>query len=256
MLTNLDGRVALVTGGADGIGKASALKLAKSGADIVIADKNTEAGMKVVSEIKAMGRRAVFQECDLWVYDSVKEMADRAVAEMGKVDILIASGATTVKYAKFFHELDPNDYGGCLNTQQWARLYSIRALLDHMKQLNYGKIVIITSDAGRTATPRESLIGSAAAGLVLMTKALASEFARWQIRVNALCLTVIQDSPAFAAVMATEAHHVFKKALERARLGLPTPEDVAEAALFMASPESDRITGQILSINGGLSFPG
>jgi len=256
MLTKLDGRVALVTGGADGLGKASALNLAKSGADIVIADKNRDAAMKVVSEIRAIGRRASVQECDLWDYDSVKGMVDRSIAEMGKVDILIASGATTVKYAKFFNELDPHDYGGCLNTQQWARLYVVRALLDHMKAQNYGKIVIITSDAGRTPTPRESLIGCAAAGLLIMTKALAQEFARWQIRVNALCLTVIQNSPAFDAVMATEARHVFQKALERAQLGLPGPEDVAEAALYFASPESDKITGQILSINGGLSFPG
>ncbi len=114
----------------------------------------------------------------------------------------------------------------------------------------------MTSDAGRTPTPRESLIGSAAAGLVVMTKVMASEFARWQIRVNCLCLTLIQDTPAQRGVMATEARHVFDKVIERARLGIPNADDVAEAALFFASPQSDRITGQILSINGGLSFPG
>jgi 2-hydroxycyclohexanecarboxyl-CoA dehydrogenase len=256
MITNLVGKVALVTGGTNGIGKATALKLAKSGADIVISGRNHEAGMKVVAEIEELGRRAIFLECDLFVYDSVKQMADRAVAEMGKIDILIANGGATVQYAKFFHELDPNDYDGCLNSQQSSRLYAIRALLDHMREQNYGKIVIITSDAGRIATPRESLIGSAAAGLVLMNKALANEFARWQIRVNALCLTVIKDTPGFDAVMATEASHVFQKAVDRAKLGLPNAEDVAEAALFFASPESDRITGQTLSINGGLSFAG
>lgn len=256
MKTNLEGRVALVTGGTSGVGKATAFKLAESGADVVISGRNHEAGMKIVSEIKAMGRRATFQECELSNYDSVKEMADRAVAEMGKVDILIANGGATVQYAKFFHDLDPNDYDGCMNTQQSARLYPIRALLDQMREQNYGKIVIVTSDAGRIATPRESLIGAAAAGLVMMNKALANEFARWQIRVNALCLTLIQDTPAFEAVMNTEASHVFQKAIDRAKLGLPTPEDVAEAALFLASPESDRITGQTISINGGLSFAG
>ena len=256
MKTELEGKVAVVTGGADGIGKASALTLAKSGADIVIADKNRDAAEKVASEIRAMGRRASVQECDLWVYDSVKEMADRAVAEMKKVDILICSGAVTNAYTKFFKDLDPHDYGGCLNTQAFARIYPIRALLDHMREQNYGKIVMVTSDSGRTPTPRESFIGAAAASLIIMTKALAQEFARWQIRINTLCLTIIEGSPAMNAVMASEARHVFEKARERARLGLPGMQDVAEAALFFASPESDKITGQILSINGGLSFAG
>lgn len=256
MKEQVKGRVALVTGASAGIGKASALKLAANGADIIIADRNQEAGMSVASEIEAMGRRAVFESCDLWNYDSVKEMTDRAVAKMGKIDILISSGATTVQYAKFFHELDPHDYGGCFQSQQWARLYTIRAVLDHMRAQDYGKIVIVTTDAGRVPTPRESLIGAAGAGLIVMTKALAAEFARWHIRVNCLCLTVIQNTPAFEAVMATEARHIFQKATERARFGLPTAEDVASAALFMASPESDRITGQILSVNGGLSFAG
>lgn len=255
-MKKLEGRVALVTGGTAGVGKACALKLAQNGADVVISGRNREVGMQIVSEIEEMGRRAAFQECDLWVYDSVKAMADRAIAEMGKVDILIANGGATPEYAKFFHELNPEDYARTLNTQQFARLYIIRALLDHMKELNYAKIVVLTSDAGRTATPRESIIGSAAAGLIQMTKVMASEFSRWQIRVNALAITITQDTPSFEGVMATEARHVFQKAYERARFGIPTAEDVAGAALFLASPDSDRITGQILSVNGGLSFPG
>jgi 3-oxoacyl-[acyl-carrier protein] reductase len=256
MLSQLERKVAVVSGGSHGIGRATALTLAKSGADLVIADRDQEPAMKIVSEIEAMGRRALFELCDLWDFDSVKEMIDRAIAKMGKIDITVASGGATVKYAKFFRDIDPSEYSGCLQTQQWSRLYLIRSVLDHMIERGYGKIVIITTDAGRVATPRESLIGSAAAGLALMTKALAREFSRWNIRVNAICLTVVQDTPAYEAVMATEARHVFEKASGRAPFGLPTPQDVAEAVLYMASPESDRITGQILSINGGLSFPG
>ena len=256
MLSQLEGRVAVVTGGSQGIGRATALTLAKSGADVVIADRDHDTAMQVASEIEAMGRRALFESCDLWDYDSVKQMVDRAIAQMGKVDIMVASGATTVKYAKFFRDIDPSEYSGCLQTQQWCRLYCIRAVLDHMIERDYGKIIIITTDAGRVATPRETLVGAAGAGLVLMTKALAQEFSRWHIRVNAICLTVVQDTPAYEAVMATEARHIFQKATDRAPFGIPSSQDVAEAVLFMASPESDRITGQILSVNGGLSFPG
>lgn len=257
MKTDLKGKVALVTGGALGVGKACALLLAKNGADIVVADKNIEEAGKVVAEIKAMGQHAVAKECDLWVYNSVRNMAAAAIAEMGKIDICIANGAATPKYAKFFHEQDPEtDFLGCLTTQQFSRIYVVRALLDHMIEQNYGKIVIITSDAGRTPTPKESLIGSSAAGLVVMTKVMASEFARWSIRVNCLCLTLIEDTPAQKGVEATAAKDIFAKVRQRARFGIPRAEDVAEGALFFVAPESDRITGQILSINGGLSFPG
>jgi 3-oxoacyl-[acyl-carrier protein] reductase len=153
--------------------------------------------------------------------------------------------------------MDPlTDYLGCVNTQQFSRLYIIHALLDQMRKQAYGKIVIVTTDAGRVPTPRETMIGSAAAGLVMATKVMAGEFARWQIRVNCLSMTLIKDTPALKEVMASEARHVFQKAIDRARLGIPTAEEVAEAALFLASPQSDKITGQILSINGGLSFPG
>jgi 3-oxoacyl-[acyl-carrier protein] reductase len=155
------------------------------------------------------------------------------------------------------YEMDPlTDYLGCVNTQQFSRLYIIHALLDQMRKQAYGKIVIVTTDAGRVPTPRETMIGSAAAGLVMATKVMAGEFARWQIRVNCLSMTLIKDTPALKEVMASEARHVFQKAIDRARLGIPTAEEVAEAALFLASPQSDKITGQILSINGGLSFPG
>jgi len=256
-MANLKGKIALVTGGAEGVGKVIALKLAQNGADVVIADKNIEAANSVAAEIKAMGKHSIAAEVDLWAYESVKAMADNAVVAMGKIDICIACGASTPKYAKFFHEQDPlADYEACLNTQQFARLYTIRALLDHMKEKNYGKIVIITSDAGRTPTPRETLIGSAAAGLVLMTKVMAAEFSRWNIRVNCLCLTLIEDTPAQRGVEDTKAKDIFAKVRQRAKFGIPTAEDVAEAALFFAGPETDRITGQILSVNGGLSFPG
>lgn len=256
MFTDLTGRVALVTGGAAGVGKATALKLAQCGADIIVADRNVEEAAKVVGDIQLMGRRASVQEVDLWNYDSVKDMADRSIADMGRVDILIANGAATPKYAKFFHELDPYDYHGCLNSQQYSRLYVIRALLDHMIEQDYGKIVIVTSDAGRTPTPMESLIGAAAAGLITFTKVMANEFSRWNIRVNCLCLTGILDTPAFEGVMATKASTIFNKALQRARFGLPSADDCAEAILFMVAPENDKVTGQIMSVNGGLSFPG
>ncbi len=255
--TDLGGKVALVAGAAGGIGKAIAMKLGQCGADVVAADLNLEGATNVASEIESMGRRAKALKCDLWDYNSVKEMADTAAADLGKIDICIASGGTSAKHGKFFHELDPlTDYAECMKIQQYPRLFVVRAVLDHMIQHNYGKIVMITTDAGRVPTPRESLIGSAAAGLVLATKVMAKEFLRWNIRINLLCMTLVADTPALQDVMSSPARHVFEKVYDRVPWGIPTAEDIAESALFFSSPETDRITGQILSINSGLSFPG
>lgn len=256
MLAKLEGRVAVVTGGNQGIGRAIALKLAESGADVVINARNPELAGQVMSQIKARGRRALFEPGDIMDYDSVKRMVDRAIARMGKVDIMVANGGAGEPPPRFFHDIDPSEYGAYLQTRQFSRLYCVRAVLDHMRERGYGKIVIITSDAGRVPTPRESLIGSAAAGLVLLTKALAREFLRWHIRINTICTTVTRDTPGYEKAMSSEARHLFQKATERMPFGLNSPDDLAEAALFLASPESDQITGQVLSINGGLSFPG
>lgn len=257
MITDLGGKVALVVGGAAGIGKAIAVKLARCGADIAVADINVEGATQVASEIKSMGRRAIALRCDLMDYNSVKEMTNQAASEMGRIDICIASGGTSAKHAKFFHELDAaNDFDECMKIQQYPRLYICRAVVDHMKKQNYGKILMITTDAGRVPTPRESIIGAAAAGLVLATKVMANEFRRFNIRVNLLCMTLVADTPALKDVMNSPAKHVFEKVYDRVPWGIPTAEDIAEAALFFSSPETDRITGQVLSINSGLSFPG
>ncbi len=257
LISNLAGKSALVVGGAAGIGKAIAVKLGQCGADVVVADLNVDGATQVATEIQALGRRSIALKCDLMDYNSVKEMTDRAASEMGKIDICIASGGTSAKHAKFFHETDPLvDFAECMKIQQYPRLYIVRAVVDHMKKQNYGKILMITTDAGRVPTPRESLIGAAAAGLVLATKVMANEFLRWNIRINLLCMTLVADTPALRDVMNSPAKHVFEKVYKRVPWGIPTAEDIAEAALFFSSPETDKITGQILSINSGLSYPG
>jgi len=122
-----------------------------------------------------------------------------------------------------------------------------------------GKIIMVTTDAGRTPTRGESLIGGAAAAVVLMTKALAMELARHKIRVNTICTTVTRDTPGYEKATSqqdTRIADIFKRAEERMPFGINKPEDIAKLALFLASEDSNQITGQIFSISGGLSFPG
>jgi len=254
---SLNGKVAIVTGAAMGVGKAIALKMAEAGADVIVTDKDEEKGKETAAMIKAMGRDAFFEPCDLWNFESVQQMCDRAIKHKGKVDIMVACGASgSASNEKFFLELDVAQYPVCLLSQQFSRLYCIKAIAPHMKEREYGKIIIITTDAGRFPTPREMIIGSAAAGLIQAVKVIAKEFTRFKVRVNTICISVVENTPAYNRTMAGEARHIFAKATEKMPLGIPSADDIAGAVVFMACPESDKITGQTLSVNSGLSFVG
>jgi 3-oxoacyl-[acyl-carrier protein] reductase len=259
MQADLSGKVALVTGSTKGIGKAVALTLARNGADVVLNGRNQEHARPVLEEIRDMGRQSWFEEADIWDYGEVRRMVDRTVQRCGKVDILVASGAGGGAPPEFFNKIDPELYADTVRSHLLSRLYCVRAVLDHMIERQKGKIIMITTDAGRTPTPRESLIGGAAAGLVLMTKVIAQETARWQIRINTICTTVTKDTPGYDYAMADPSSHIyriFKKAEERMPFGMNRPDDIAQLALFLASEDSNQMTGQIFSVSGGLSFPG
>lgn len=256
MQADLKGKTAIVTGSSQGIGKAIALKLAESGADVVINGRHPEPAQEVLAQVRGMGRRCFFHGADISDYAQVKGMVDRMVREWGKLDIMVGCGGPGYPPAQLFHETDPELYGEYFKNRLFPRLYAIRAALEVMKARGEGKIVSITTDAGRVPTPGESLIGATAAGLVLMTKALAREFARWKIHINAICITVTMDTPGFERALKGGMGKVFERAAQRMPFWPLIPKDIAEMALFLASPDSDRITGQVFSINGGLSFPG
>jgi 2-hydroxycyclohexanecarboxyl-CoA dehydrogenase len=256
---DLSGKVALVTGSSKGIGRAIAVRLAENGASVVINARTPGPALEVVERVRAMGREAHFEPADLYNYQDVKRMVGSAVQRLGKIDILVANGAAAGPPPQPFHEIDPKSYGDCVSSHLFTRLYVVRAALDHMMARQSGKIIMVTTDAGRTPTRGESLIGGAAAAVVLMTKVLAQELARWKIRINTICTTVTKDTPGYDTAMSQQDTHLanlFKKAEERMPFGMNKPDDIAQLALFLASEDSNQITGQIFSISGGLSFPG
>ena len=259
MEADLSGKAALVTGSSKGIGRAIAVKFAENGASVVINARTPGPALEVVEHVRAMGREAHFEPADLYNYDDVKRMVDSTVQRFGHIDILVASGAAAGPPPQPFHEIDPKSYGDCVSSHLFTRLYAVRAVLDHMMARQSGKIIIVTTDAGRTPTRGESLIGGAAAAVVLMTKALAMELARDKIRINTICTTVTKDTPGYETATSQQDTHLanlFKKAEERMPFGMNRPDDIAQLALFLASQDSNQITGQIFSISGGLSFPG
>jgi len=256
---DLSGKVALVTGSSKGIGRAIAVRFAENGASVVINARTPGPALEVVERVRALGREAHFEPADLYNYQDVKRMVDSAVQKLGHIDILVANGAAAGPPPQPFHEIDPKSYGDCVSSHLFTRLHVVRAALDHMMARQSGKIIMVTTDAGRTPTRGESLIGGAAAAVVLMTKVLAQELARWKIRVNTICTTVTKDTPGYDTATSQQDTHLanlFKKAEERMPFGMNKPDDIAQLALFLASEDSNQITGQIFSISGGLSFPG
>ena len=259
MQVDLKNRVALVTGSSRGIGKAIAIRFAENGADVVVNARNEERAAAVVDQIKGLGRRAYLDKANIYDYEQVRQMVDRAAEEFGGIDIMVANGAAAGPPLGPFHQIDPDSYMSCIRSHLLARLHCIRTAIDHMIERQGGKIIAVTTDAGRTPTRGESLIGGAAAALVFMTKAIAQEIVRSGIRMNTICTTVTRDTPGWESAMSddsTRLFELFQKAIERFPLGVNEPNDLAQLALYLASEDSHQVTGQIFSVNGGLSFPG
>ena len=210
MRADLSDKVALVTGSSKGIGRAIALEMARSGADVVVNARNQGTALEVMEQIEGLGRRVHFEQADIHNYAEVEQMVRNATQRFGKIGILVANGGAAGPPPQPFRQIDPGSYIDCIESHLLSRLYCIRAALDHMIERRGGKIIAITTDAGRIPTPRESLIGGAAAGLVLMTKVLAQELAPSQIRINTICTTITRDTPGYEKAMSDETTDLFK----------------------------------------------
>ncbi len=260
----LQGQVAVVIGGTAGIGKAVAMMLAARGARVAVISRDAGGGDRTVREIAEAGGSASWFQADFMVFEQLAAAAQRVQSEMGACDILVAGGGPGFPRPKPFLETPPTDYADFFSSRCIGRLFAVRAFVEQMVAKQRGKVVLLTTDAGRVPTPNEVLNGSAAAALVFATRALARELTRHGIRVNAVSTTLTSGTPSYERFQAKIAAggsadglaKAFSRIEERTPLGgLNTPEDVAEAALFFASAASDRISGTVLSVNGGLSFP-
>jgi 3-oxoacyl-[acyl-carrier protein] reductase len=142
------------------------------------------------------------------------------------------------------------------------RLNALHAAVPQMRSQGFGKIVLLTTDAARTPTPSESMIGAAGASVMFLTRALAKELAGYGIRINAVATTITSGTPPYDAFLAAREAgsgevivKAFEKAHAKAQFRINTPDDLAAYVLYLASPAADQVSGSTLSINGGLSFP-
>lgn len=260
----LNGQVAIVTGATAYIGKAICARLAQAGAQVIVSGRNAEAGASVVTEIEKAGGQARFERADLMVPEELEALAGRVAERFGRIDILVASGAGASHDSpsfRFFKDMELAHFEAYIRAHWLTRLYAIRAVHPHMVRAGGGRIVAIGTDAGRVATVGESMIGGSTAGMMQMCRALSREFGRDKIRVNMVSMSYISDAeprwgPGSPSLMTKPGGGGMLEALKRRMLFDVQCQDIANAVAFLAGPESAAITGQTLSVNGGLSTLG
>jgi 2-hydroxycyclohexanecarboxyl-CoA dehydrogenase len=244
----LDGKVAFVSGGASGIGLATSKVLAEAGATVYVGDINKAAGAEAAAAIVGKGGKAVFVECDVTSQESVLAARDRIVNAHGAADVLVnVAGWSKVQP---FLETDPQMWAKLIDLNYTGVLRLVHAFLPSMKERAQGKIVNVASDAGRAGSGGEAVYSGAKAGVIAFTKATAREMARYKININCVCPGPT-DTPLLASIPDKQ-----REALERA---IPfrrfaKPSEVADAILFFASNRADYLTGQVLSVSGGLTM--
>lgn len=258
MELDLSGKRVLVTGSTGGVGLEIASQFVDAGASVVINGRNEDEGAAVAATLDEGPEDVQFISADLTSYEQIESMVDQVVDSLGGLDILVVSGAATAAPPPdFFTETAPEDLPAFLGPMYLSRVYTAKAALDPLIDAEDARIVFISADAGRWPTPAEIGPGSAGAAVMMATKVLASELGRYGVSVNTVSLSVTEDTPAYEWTLEeSPASNVFQKATERQSFTVRA-SDVAETVLFLAGSDGARpITGQLLSVNGGVSFPG
>ncbi len=243
----LEGKTAVITGAASGIGRATAETLARAGATVIIADLSADKGEAEAERLRNCGLAASFMPLDVASDESIAAFA-KVVLGRGEVHVLV-NGAGWGKGQPFVDN-DAEFWEHVVDVNMLGPIKLTRALLGPMIVRRSGKIVNVASDAGRVGSSGETVYSGAKGGLIAFSKGLAREMARYSINVNCVCPGPTETP---MLMVLPESHlDAFRRAIPMRRFGQPT--DVANAILFFAGDQSDYITGQTLSVSGGLTM--
>lgn len=244
---DLSGKVAIVTGASRGIGRAIALALARDGADILVnARSNIGEARKVAGKIESMGRRVLVILADVSNKEDVDNMVKKTIEVFGKIDILV-NNAGVVGSTVPIQELKEEDWDRIIRVDLKGTFLCCKAVVPHMINRRSGKIVNISSIAGKEGNANMTAYCAAKAGIIGFTKALSEEVARYGIRVNCVCPALIETE--LVERMDKQQAEYLKSKIPLGRLG--KPEEVAELVKFLVSDASDFIAGQAYNIDGG-----
>ncbi len=245
-MISLDGRIALVTGASQGIGRACALALAQAGAHVALAARNATRLAEVAAEIEAAGGKAAPFELDLASEDSIKACAKAVIAHFGKIEILVNNGGITRDNLMLRMKLA--DWDAVLATNLTGAFLLTQAVSSSMLKARWGRMINITSVVGETGQAGQANYAASKAGLIGLTKSLARELASRNITVNAV-------APGYIATPMTDVLNEQQRAAMLTQIPLDragTPEDIAHAVAFLASDQASYITGHVLDVNGGM----
>jgi 3-oxoacyl-[acyl-carrier protein] reductase len=245
-MSTLAGRIALITGASQGIGRACALKLAQSGASVALAARNLAKLEEVATEIAATGGTAAIFPLDLAGEDSIKSCAKSVLAHFGQVDILVNNGGITRDILAL--RMKKKDWDDVLATNLTGSFLMAQAVMSAMVKARHGRIINITSVVGETGQAGQANYAASKAGLIGLTKALARELASRSITVNAIAPGFVET--AMTGILTPDQRAAMMAIIPLQRAG--TEADVAAAVAFLASDDAAYITGHTLDVNGGM----
>lgn len=255
-MNRFDRKVVAVTGGGGGIGGATCRRFAQEGATVAVLDLNLDAAEKVSAAIRANGGKATAFRCDITQRESVDAAIAAVAAQLGPLDVLVNNAGWDV--FKPFTKTVPTEWERLIAINLTGALHMHHAVLPLMAARKQGRIVNIASDAARVGSSGEAVYAACKGGLVALSKTLAREHARHNITINVVCPgptdTALFDGYKQGAGNPEKLVEAFTRAIPLGRIG--APEDLPGAILFFASDDAAYVTGQVLSVSGGLTMAG
>lgn len=253
---SLEGKVAIITGAGRGIGRAVALRLARDGADVSVADIDAASAESTAQEIRVMGRRALAAGMDVTKREENKDLAARVVAELGRVDILVANAG--VVQVKDWLELDDADIDRLFAVNIKGVIFSGQAVAPYLMQQRSGTVINIASVASKIGRPLYMHYGASKAAVVNLTKAQATCFAPYNVTANSVCPGIVDTKmwEYLDEAIGNVEGRAKGETIELRRRSIPlqrleTPEDVAGVVAFLASQDAAYVTGQSVIVDGG-----
>lgn len=247
---------ALLTGSSSGIAYEIAAQLAEAGVPrIMLNGRDPQRGVEACDRLRGRAPRTdvCFTQGDMKLKDDAIRLVKETQAAFGTLDILVNSISGSLS-PRPFHEVPLDAFDMLVQSHLTSTLYTCHAAIPIMIAREGGVIINMASDAAKIATPGEAIIGACKAGIVMFSKTLALENSRHGIRVHSLTPSIVRDTRAYDKVMSDEfSRKLFEKAEKKARLGVVTPKDIAPLAVFLAGPGAAKMTGQAISVNGGIS---